>query len=104
MSNSNMVTAQNQVAAHYSQAGQQTGAQTPASSSLDGIRKRIDHITSIVHDMHGIADRACGAAVSADSKSAPQAVPNGMLDEIENALDILVVLSNAAVARLSRIA
>jgi hypothetical protein len=77
----------------------------PVSSSLDGIRRRIEQITLNVGDMHGIADRACGQThVAAETKGAPQAVPNGMLDEIENALDILVSLSNAAVARLSRIA
>jgi hypothetical protein len=80
------------------------GAPAPAaSSSLDGIRHSIGLITSNVGDMLGIADRACGQCAS-DSKAAPAAVPNGMLDEIEVALDHLVLLSNTAVARLSRIA
>jgi hypothetical protein len=91
---------------HTSTALQQAGAVNapPVSSSLDGIRRRIEQITLNVGDMHGIADRACGQTTISESKSAPQAVPNGMLDEVENALDILVALSNSAVARLSRIA
>jgi hypothetical protein len=91
---------------HTSTALQQAGAANspPVSSSLDGIRRRIEQITLNVGDMHGIADRACGQTAMPENKSAPQAVPNGMLDEVENALDILVALSNSAVARLSRIA
>jgi hypothetical protein len=76
----------------------------PVSSSLEGIRRRIDQIASNVHDMHGIADRACGQTAQVEKGPVPQSVPNGMLDEIENALDGLVNLSNSAVARLSRIA
>lgn len=84
---------------------QQAPGQPPVSSALDGIRERIAQITANCRDMHGIADRACGQTVAAEAKSAvPQVVPNGMLDEIENALDALLSLSNGAVARLSRIA
>lgn len=88
----------------YGHPGAPTASQSPASSSLDGIRRRIDQITTNVHDLHGIADRACGQTAKVETGPAPQAVPNGMLDEVENALDTLVNLSNGAVARLSRIA
>jgi hypothetical protein len=91
--------------------GQYTGVQAASnaplpSSSLDGIRRRIDQIANSVADLHGIADRACGpTAIAGDpNKAGPQFVPNGMLDEIDKALDSLVNLSNTAVARLSRIA
>lgn len=73
-------------------------------SALDGIRSRIQQISHNIGDLHGIADRACGQIGEADNRAAPQAVPNGMLDEIETVLDALVTSSNSAVARLSRIA
>lgn len=73
-------------------------------SALDGIRERIKQISHNIGDLHGIADRACGQIGEPDNRGAPQAVPNGMLDEIEIVLDALVTSSNSAVARLSRIA
>lgn len=90
----------------YHTLGQQNATQdTPVSSSLEGIRQRIEEITHNVGDLHGIADRACGQNVTAGDKgAAPKSVPNGMLDEIENALDQLVNLTNTAVVRLARIA
>jgi hypothetical protein len=95
----------NTAAAGYSPALQPVAGNHPSvSSSLDGIRRLIDQIASNVADMHGIADRACGQTTASETKGAPQAVPNGMLDEIENALDALLALSNSAVARLARIA
>lgn len=80
------------------------GDASPDTSALHGICRRIAEVEVCVRDLHGIADRACGAPNTAENKPAPQAVPNGMLEEIENALDILMALSSGAVARLSRIA
>lgn len=90
----------------YGVSGQPGANAPPSSSSLDAIKRRIDRINSNIHDLHGIADRACGQTnIQRDeAKTAPAAVPNGMLDEIEQALDGLVSLSDGAVARLSRIA
>lgn len=82
------------------------GEVSPDTSMLHGIRRRIAEIESNVRDIHGIADRACGAPAPnvGDAKGAPRAVPNGMLEEIENALDNLMALSGGAVNRLGRIA
>jgi hypothetical protein len=88
----------------YANPMSQSASQAPASSALDGIRRRVAYIAQNVQDVHGIADRACGQTAGGEKAPAPRALPNGMLDEIEEALDSLVSSSDSAVARLSRIA
>lgn len=94
----------NYAAQNNSPIAQRGDAAMPDTSALQGIRRRIAEAEANVCDIHGIADRACGVSNAVESKTAPQAVPNGMLEEIENALDNLVSLSIAAASRLSRIA
>lgn len=90
---------------HAQQIAGQNAVNPPApSSALGGILERIAVIRSNLHDVHGIADRACGGSGLSESKSAPTPVPNGMLDEITQALDDLMSLSGDAVIRLGRIA
>lgn len=76
----------------------------PDASALHGILRRIGEVRANLQDIHGIADRACGSSHSGEAKSAPAAVPNGMLSEIEEALDGIMSLSLGAASRLSRIA
>lgn len=93
---------------NYAQQGAQSGSirqdTPPDASALHGILRRIGEVRANLHDIHGIADRACGSSHFGETKTAPAAVPNGMLAEIEEALDGLMSLSGGAVARLSRIA
>lgn len=85
-------------------AGNNYPAASPPSSALGGILERLAVIRSNLHDVHGIADRACGTFGLAEPKPSPSLVPNGMLDEIIQALDGLTSLSGDAVVRLGRIA
>lgn len=93
------------VARYNTQAAQYPDLAPPAGSSLGGIRDRIEAITSNIRELHGIADRACGQSRDPEkNQPAPTAVPNGMLDEIENSLDILISASQVVLSRLRRIA
>jgi hypothetical protein len=87
-----------------SQSAAQYGEMKPDASALHGILRRITEVRSNLHDIHGIADRACGSSGLGESTTAPKAVPNGLLSEIEEAMDGLMSLSAEAVVRLSRVA
>lgn len=75
----------------------------PPVLALQSILHRIQEIRNSLVDLHGIADRACGDRGPA-GQTALTAAPNGMIDEIDHALNDLAQLSSEAVARLSRIA
>jgi hypothetical protein len=86
-----------------SQSSAQYSEMKPDASALHGILRRIAEVRSNLHDIHSIADRACGSS-GLGQTTAPKAVPNGLLSEIEEAMDGLMSSSAEAVARLSRVA
>jgi hypothetical protein len=74
-------------------------------SALEDARSRLRDLEQNLLDLLGIADRACGTLPPAgDAATAPKGVPNGLLEEVDNDISRLLVLSHAAVTRLSRIA
>lgn len=72
---------------------------------LESFRERINAIDGQIADMHEVADRLLGTPPPATEKGASlSAAPNGMLDEMDEAIARLETRSSRLLDRLSSLA
>lgn len=81
------------------------GPAAQQQSALEMTRSRLRDLEQNILDLLGIADRACGTLPpQGDANAIPKAVPNGLLEEVDNDISRLLAMSHTAVTRLARIA